>query len=55
MVQAMLCGRHWTLDGGLASTLQDSGFQLDGHPLWSARLLAVNPESIKEVHMLLGV
>lgn len=46
----MLCGRQWILDGGLASSLQDSGFPVDGDPLWSARLLAVNPEAIKKVH-----
>lgn len=48
----MLCGRQWILDGGLASTLQDSGYSLDGHPLWSARLLAVDPQAIKKVNKL---
>nr|XP_045600190.1 homocysteine S-methyltransferase YbgG-like [Procambarus clarkii]XP_045600193.1 homocysteine S-methyltransferase YbgG-like [Procambarus clarkii] len=46
----MLRGRPWILDGGLASTLQEDGFSVDGDPLWSARILATNPDAIKKVH-----
>ncbi|MCB1091315.1 MAG: homocysteine S-methyltransferase, partial [Verrucomicrobiae bacterium] len=35
-------------DGGLASELSRSGFDLD-HPLWSARVLTENPEAIEAV------
>lgn len=38
------------LDGGLASTLQSRGHQVDGDPLWSARLLSTHPHAIREVH-----
>lgn len=38
------------LDGGLASTLQASGHEVDGHPLWSAKLLHDNPGAIVEAH-----
>ncbi|KAK7155315.1 hypothetical protein R3I93_010071 [Phoxinus phoxinus] len=38
------------LDGGLATELEASGFQLQGDPLWSARLLHTNPQAIKDVH-----
>lgn len=37
------------LDGGLASTLESMGFDLDD-PLWSARLLIEAPEAIQQVH-----
>lgn len=37
------------LDGGLATELEARGFDLD-HPLWSARLLAENPDAIASVH-----
>uniref|UniRef100_A0A8C1KNP2 Zgc:172121 n=1 Tax=Cyprinus carpio TaxID=7962 RepID=A0A8C1KNP2_CYPCA len=38
------------LDGGLATELEASGFQLQGDPLWSARILHANPQAIKDVH-----
>ncbi|XP_073708518.1 homocysteine S-methyltransferase YbgG [Garra rufa] len=38
------------LDGGLATELEASGFQLQGDPLWSARILHTNPQAIKDVH-----
>ncbi|XP_067228704.1 homocysteine S-methyltransferase YbgG isoform X1 [Chanodichthys erythropterus] len=38
------------LDGGLATELEASGFQLQGDPLWSARLLHTNPQAVKDVH-----
>ena len=37
------------VDGGLASELERSGFDLDD-PLWSARLLVEEPDAIAEVH-----
>ena len=37
------------LDGGLATTLEDRGFDLDDD-LWSARILLENPEAIARVH-----
>lgn len=37
------------VDGGLASELEHSGFDLND-PLWSARLLLESPEAIAEVH-----
>ncbi|KAG7163750.1 Homocysteine S-methyltransferase 1-like [Homarus americanus] len=46
----MLLGRPWVVDGGLASALQDDGFSVDGHPLWSARILATNPGAVRKVH-----
>lgn len=42
--------RPLILDGGLATQLEAQGFQLQGDPLWSARLLHTNPEAIKDVH-----
>ncbi len=41
--------RLWILDGGLATELERRGHDLD-HPLWSARLLIEDPESIRSVH-----
>ncbi|XP_051985994.1 homocysteine S-methyltransferase YbgG isoform X2 [Xyrauchen texanus] len=38
------------LDGGLATELEASGFQIQGDPLWSARLLHTNPKAIKDAH-----
>ncbi|XP_037069366.1 homocysteine S-methyltransferase YbgG-like isoform X2 [Pollicipes pollicipes] len=38
------------VDGGLASTLQESGYSVDGHPLWSAHLLHTNPDAVLEAH-----
>jgi homocysteine S-methyltransferase len=37
------------LDGGLATTLEERGFDLDDD-LWSARVLLEDPEAISEVH-----
>ena len=42
-------GGHLVLDGGLATELERSGFDL-AHPLWSARLLRERPEAITAVH-----
>ena len=39
----------WILDGGLATTLESRGFDLDD-PLWSARLLVEAPEAIRRAH-----
>ncbi|KAK8373231.1 hypothetical protein O3P69_017369 [Scylla paramamosain] len=45
-----MLGSHYTVvDGGLASTLQAEGYEVDGDPLWSARLLATHPSAIKKV------
>ncbi|XP_029906326.1 homocysteine S-methyltransferase 1 [Myripristis murdjan] len=38
------------LDGGLASELEAQGIQMQGDPLWSARVLQTNPQAIKEAH-----
>ncbi|XP_023195481.1 uncharacterized protein LOC102220606 isoform X1 [Xiphophorus maculatus] len=38
------------LDGGLATELEARGAELQGDPLWSARLLHTNPQAIKEAH-----
>ncbi|KAM6963116.1 homocysteine S-methyltransferase YbgG [Aplochiton taeniatus] len=38
------------LDGGLATELETAGFQLQGDPLWSARLLHTNPQAVKDAH-----
>lgn len=46
----MLCGRNWTVDGGLGSALQESGLSICKDPLWSARILATRPNAIREVH-----
>ncbi|XP_071527944.1 homocysteine S-methyltransferase YbgG-like [Panulirus ornatus] len=46
----MLRGHQWIVDGGLGSTLQETGFSVNGDPLWSARVLATNPHAIKQVH-----
>ncbi|XP_043927191.1 homocysteine S-methyltransferase 1-like isoform X3 [Protopterus annectens] len=49
--------RLWTmnedvkiLDGGLATELEADGFQIQGDPLWSARILQSNPQAIIDVH-----
>ncbi|XP_068245597.1 homocysteine S-methyltransferase YbgG-like [Palaemon carinicauda] len=46
----MLRGRNWLVDGGLGFALEEFGFGIHRDPLWSARLLASNPNAIKEVH-----
>ncbi|XP_072540248.1 homocysteine S-methyltransferase YbgG [Salminus brasiliensis] len=38
------------LDGGLATELEERGFQLQEEPLWSAKILHTNPKAIKDVH-----
>ena len=38
------------MDGGLATELEARGQDLN-HPLWSARLLSEDPDSIREVHL----
>lgn len=40
---------HVLLDGGLASQLELEGHDLD-HALWSARLLAEDPDAIRRAH-----
>jgi homocysteine S-methyltransferase len=42
-------GGPWVLDGGLATELEARGYDL-GTPLWSADLLARDPEAIVAVH-----
>ncbi|CAN9500276.1 unnamed protein product [Ophioblennius macclurei] len=44
------------LDGGLGTELEARGAELQGDPLWSARLLHTNPQVIRDVHdsFLLG-
>ncbi|XP_078378829.1 homocysteine S-methyltransferase YbgG-like isoform X1 [Oculina patagonica] len=46
------CGKEQflVLDGGLATELTRAGFNLDGDPLWSARVLVENPQAVKSVH-----
>lgn len=46
---APLSGGPAALDGGLASRLEELGHDLSGD-LWSARLLAEDPNAIREVH-----
>jgi homocysteine S-methyltransferase len=41
--------RFAILDGGLATVLEQRGCDLD-HPLWSARILADDPDPIADVH-----
>jgi len=38
------------LDGGLATELERRGHNLD-HPLWSARVLQSQPETIRDIHL----
>lgn len=38
------------LDGGLATELEEIGFQLQEDPLWSAKVLYTDPQAIKDVH-----
>lgn len=38
------------LDGGLATELEAQGANLQGDPLWSARLLYTNPQAIRDAH-----
>lgn len=45
----LLAHGHAALDGGLASELEARGHDLSG-TLWSARLLADDPEAIRDVH-----
>ncbi|KAL7643282.1 UNVERIFIED_CONTAM: hypothetical protein RMT77_006573 [Armadillidium vulgare] len=39
------------IDGGLASTIQLNGFDVDSDPLWSAKLLHENQDAIYDVHL----
>lgn len=48
----MLKDKLRILDGGLASTLEQMGHIVDGDPLWSARCLHTNPNSIFKVTIL---
>ncbi len=43
-------GRTMVLDGALATELEKRGAQLQGDPLWSARLLVDDPALIRQVH-----
>ncbi|KAI1899646.1 hypothetical protein AGOR_G00063930 [Albula goreensis] len=38
------------LDGGLATELEAAGLNIQGDPLWSARMLYSNPQAVKEAH-----
>ena len=38
------------IDGGLSTALQQAGRELD-HPLWTARLVAADPEAIIDAHL----
>ncbi|GAA6102547.1 homocysteine S-methyltransferase YbgG [Tachysurus ichikawai] len=38
------------LDGGISTELEERGFQIQGDPLWSARILYTNPNAVKDVH-----
>ncbi|KAF0314386.1 Homocysteine S-methyltransferase 1 [Amphibalanus amphitrite] len=38
------------LDGGLATTLQAAGHDVEGHSLWSAHLLSTQPRAIVDAH-----
>lgn len=38
------------LDGALATELERRGAQIQGHPLWSAKILLQRPELIEQVH-----
>ncbi|XP_029356806.1 uncharacterized protein LOC115042604 isoform X2 [Echeneis naucrates] len=38
------------LDGGLATELEAQGADLQGDPLWSARLLHTHPQTIRDAH-----
>ncbi|KAJ8357945.1 hypothetical protein AAFF_G00050180 [Aldrovandia affinis] len=42
------------LDGGLATELEAAGFQIQGDPLWSAKILHTNPQAVKEAHCRLA-
>ncbi|XP_065096639.1 homocysteine S-methyltransferase YbgG isoform X2 [Paramisgurnus dabryanus] len=43
-------GKPLILDGGLGTELEVNGLQIDGDPLWSARMLHTDPKAIKDVH-----
>ncbi|KAG7326412.1 hypothetical protein KOW79_009813 [Hemibagrus wyckioides] len=38
------------LDGGISTELEERGFQIQGDPLWSSRILYTNPKAVKDVH-----
>lgn len=41
---------RFVLDGGLATEIENRGYQIHGDPLWSARLLYTHPEVIADIH-----
>ena len=47
----MLSERIFTLDGGLGSTLEDYGYDVEKDPLWSAKMLDKNPLAIVKVRV----
>ncbi|KAL7832595.1 hypothetical protein SRHO_G00296130 [Serrasalmus rhombeus] len=47
---ASTTSKPFILDGGLATELEARGFQLQGDPLWSAKILYTHPKAIKDVH-----
>ncbi|MDE3720253.1 homocysteine S-methyltransferase [Nocardiopsis sp. N85] len=49
VAEAVAGGRPVVLDGGLATRLEEYGYDLSGG-LWSARLLAEDPDAIRRVH-----
>ncbi|XP_018605690.2 uncharacterized protein LOC108933242 isoform X1 [Scleropages formosus] len=50
-VQAtIMCEAIVIVDGGLATDLEAAGVQIQGDPLWSARVLNTNPQAIRDVH-----
>lgn len=38
------------LDGGLATEMEAAGIDLQGDPLWSARLLHTDPQAVRDAH-----
>ena len=41
---------HLVFDGGFATELVSNGYEIDGDPLWSARLLSTNQDAVLKVH-----
>jgi len=44
-------GSRLVLDGGLATELEQRGYDLSIGKLWSARLLRTNPLAIRDIHL----